>query len=125
MTATEQRRAALLVANEKRMSRDQLRRDLITGAADWRQMILEPPACIHGMLISEALLLIPGVRRTKVEQAGRQAFHAGITLTIRCERASMRTREWVAGNLLPAASGRLARPRQRARTGMSKSVLLP
>lgn len=103
---------ALCLANDARRELRDLKHGLRTGTHDWREVILEPPACVADWLLCEVLLLIPLIGRSKVELLDRQAHWEGMTLTVRAGRASRRTREWVADNALVhvAGSGRRARP---------------
>ena len=102
-------------------ARAQIRRDITTGALSWQSVILNPPDCLRDLLLSEILMYVPGIRRRNIEILGRQAFHAGLTLTVRAERASLRTRTWLvtAAEVFARGSGSRARRRRAARDGMS------
>jgi hypothetical protein len=103
-----------IAAHQIRHDRAQLKRDLKAGVVDWRSVILEPPACLGDMLLSEVLTgLIPGVRRGAVEALGRGASHVGLTLTTRAYRSSMQTRVWLVTAAEPFVSHGL-----RVRRGM-------
>ena len=91
----DQQHEAAVLANAKRLARAQLRRDLRAGLTDWREVLLDPPECLHGMLLSEILLMFPKVGRTTVERLGREGIGECVVLTVRVERASLRSRRWL------------------------------
>lgn len=109
-----------------RIARGRLRSDMAAGSVAWQDVILDPPDCVHGLFLTELLLMVPYVQRHRVEVLGEKAHAAGITLVVRCERASTRTREWVVENLFTRGTGMRARPRRHRRaSGRRTGVLLP
>lgn len=119
-------RHAAAAGRNKRSELSRLRTDMLAGRVSWQDVIVDPPECVHGMFLSELLLLVPYVHRHRVEVLGEKAFREGITLLVRCERASSRTREWVVDNVLAQGTVLRARPRgTRRRAGMRTGVLLP
>lgn len=88
---------------------------MVDGTVAWDDVIRNPPECVHGLLLIEVLVMIPGVGRRRVETLGRAAFADGIVLTGRCERTSELTRWWVCNHLHHKSSGRRARRHGSAR----------
>lgn len=113
-------------AGATKAARGRLRRDMAAGRTAWQDVILDPPECVRSLLLTELLLFVPYMHRHRVEVLGEKAHAAGITLVVRCERSSTRTREWVVENLFPRGTGMRARPRSRRRSqGRRSGVLLP
>lgn len=120
-------RVSAAAGRHKRTEIARLRADMMQGRRAWQDVIMDPPACVHGLFLSELLLQVPYMQRHRVEVLAEKAFADGITLVVRCDRASTRTREWIVENLFPrgpVARGR-ARPRHAGRRGgMRTGVLL-
>jgi hypothetical protein len=106
----QQRRDALDAANERRLERARVKRQIASGEIDWRMVILDPPDCIAGLLLTEVLLLLPWMGRRRVERLGMLAHEFGLSLTVRAGKASRSTRQWVVTYALPNAPGRRALP---------------
>lgn len=121
-------RTGAAAGRNKRSEIARIRADMNAGRVAWQDVILDPPECVRGLFLSELLLQVPYVHRHRVEVLAEKAFTDGITLVVRCDRASTRTREWVVENLFqhgPVMRSR-ARPRStRRRSGMRNGVLLP
>jgi hypothetical protein len=62
---TEQRMQALALANEIRMGRAQLKRDMKVGRRHLRELLEQPPELIDTMKILDLLLAAPKVGRVK------------------------------------------------------------
>jgi hypothetical protein len=61
----DQRMAALEIANEARVLRAQLKRDLKVGRASIGELLLDPPAFVQTAKVFDMLLALPKVGRVK------------------------------------------------------------
>lgn len=96
--ADEQRRAALVQANEMRGQLAALRRELRTHPHRLAAVLLDPPACVHGMPMIDVLRMVRAKRRRAwgAQWIGERALADGVNLLVPVDRASRRTREWAA-----------------------------
>jgi hypothetical protein len=65
----EQRLGALAHANEVRLARAQLKRDLAAGRLGLAEVLSEPPACAQMARVRELLLAVPGIGPAKADRA--------------------------------------------------------
>jgi hypothetical protein len=65
----EQRLGALARANEVRLARAQLKRDLAAGRVALAEVLSEPPACTQTAKARELLLAVPGIGPAKADRA--------------------------------------------------------
>jgi len=65
----EQRLGALARANEVRLARAQLKRDLAAGRVALAEVLSEPPACAQTAKARELLLAVPGIGPAKADRA--------------------------------------------------------
>jgi hypothetical protein len=57
----EQRLRALAKANEVRVARAQLKRELAAGRVELARLVAEPPACVQTAKLRELLLAVPRI----------------------------------------------------------------
>ena len=69
MTKEEQRSSALLLANQVRTQRSQLKKDLKAGRVDIFKLLEDPPEYIYSMKIMDLLLAMPKFGRDRVRRA--------------------------------------------------------
>lgn len=97
MTTLEQRRAALELANEKRLRIADLRRRIRTEHGALEDVLLNPPEELAGIPIIDIVRYAYDNRPAKTaERLGRLAIRDGVNLLMPLGRASARTREWTA-----------------------------
>jgi hypothetical protein len=65
----EQRLWALARANEVRLARARLKRDLAAGRVALAEVLSEPPACVEMAKVRELLLAVPGIGPAKADRA--------------------------------------------------------
>jgi hypothetical protein len=71
----EQRLRALQQANEIRLARAKLKKELASGKLELAQILAEPPACVRTARLRELLLALPKIGSVK---AGRILAQCGI-----------------------------------------------
>jgi len=71
----EQRLRALQQANETRLARAKLKKELASGKLELAQILAEPPACVRTARLRELLLVLPKIGPAK---AGRILGQCGI-----------------------------------------------
>jgi hypothetical protein len=64
----EQRLRALAKANEVRLARAQLKRELAAGKIELAQVLSDPPACARTARVRELLLAVPKIGPARVER---------------------------------------------------------
>ena len=67
--STEQRLWALERANQVRVERARLKRELATGRIELAGVLSNPPACAHNAMLRDLLLALPGVGPARVNRA--------------------------------------------------------
>jgi hypothetical protein len=65
----EQQLRALAKANEVRLARAQLKRELSTGAVELAQLLAGPPPCAETAKLRDLLLAVPRMGPAKVQRA--------------------------------------------------------
>lgn len=91
----QQRRDALVHANEIRRRRAQFKRDLKAGRISAHEYLLEPPEWLETMKVFDLLMSIPKYGRTKVNKLLQQCRMSpsktvgGLSLRQRSELVSM------------------------------------
>ena len=65
---SERRLRALAYANEVRLGRAQLKRDLTARTRTLDAVLVEPPACAQTAEVRELLLAVPGMRQAKADR---------------------------------------------------------
>jgi hypothetical protein len=80
MDVLEQRRVALATANEVRLRRAELKRELRAGRVTIEALLMNPPAYVRNATIFEALTWLPHYGREKASRLLRRAdIAAGTT----------------------------------------------
>jgi hypothetical protein len=102
----EQRQRALQQANEIRMARAKLKKELASGKLTLVQILAEPPACVRTARLRELLLVLPKIGPAK---AGRILAQCGIAHSKTLAGLSDRQRAELL-NTFPLTPGRSARP---------------
>lgn len=108
---TDQRDQARATANAKRLAVATLKRDIQAGRRSFADVVMDPPAETHGLLLID---LIDMTRRTRrgagLATIGRLALRDRINLLEVVERSSTRERVWVAqhGTYLSRCGARVA-----------------
>lgn len=113
MTPTEQRDAARLIANEKRMAVARVRRQLRNGEITLQEVFDDPPAELHGYTIADVFRMARCTQRyagsSSLKLIGQWAIRDQVNLMITLGEASARTRGWAATHGtrgLPGNTGR-------------------
>jgi hypothetical protein len=97
LSPTEQRMAALEVANSKRLRKAELRRRLVSERGALRDVLLDPPPEFAHMPIIDVVRLAQTSRAAKsLQRLGRLAVRDRVNLLMPLGSASLRTREWTA-----------------------------
>jgi hypothetical protein len=98
VTATEQRRAALEIANERRAAVAAYKRALRGGELPLAQVMLDPPADLAEVPLVDLARWSRGQARNNAwfVRMGQAALRERVNLMLPLGRASVRTREWVA-----------------------------
>lgn len=86
----DQRRAALVRANEVRAARRALKADVRTGRVDWRQVVLCPASEFQTMPVVVLLLAVPAIGKAKAELGMHKC---GVATTRTLGRLTDRERE--------------------------------
>lgn len=84
---------------ELRRAKALVRGGLHSGTLRIADVVHDPPACLHGLNMHEVVAWTRGMSRTRMEILNRKALGSGVNLMVRIERASGKTREWVAANV--------------------------
>lgn len=102
MTTAEQRESARQLANQKRLRIAELRRDVNQGRVTLAELLADPPPEILQMTLFDVIRMTYTSNRsgTSLEAIGRRALLDGVNLLVRVERSSMRSRQWVAENVM-------------------------
>ena len=98
LTSIEQLHANASVGLATRRARAQLRNDMVAGRICVRQVILNPPPCVHGMRVFEVLELAPGIGRERTARLNVRAARVEpipVNLMREVGRIGERTRRWV------------------------------
>src|SRR4051812_4057006 len=99
MTGREQRAAALAAANDKRLRIAALRRRIISERGALQDVLRDPPDELADWPLIDVVRLSYGKRTTvSMQQLGRLALRDGVNLMMPLGRASLRSREWLAGH---------------------------
>lgn len=97
MTREEQRTAALVRANDKRIARADLRARLVSERGSLADIMRDPPEVLADMALVDVVRLSYGKRSAaSLARLGRLACRDHINLLMPLGEASERTREWVA-----------------------------
>lgn len=105
-TTLEQKMSALQKGDAKRRARSRLRKKVVTGEVDIRDVIADPPHCIDTTLVSDTLLWAPRFGKERLITLNKRAVADGINLVSDWRRTSMHTRDWLLRNILPGSSRR-------------------
>jgi hypothetical protein len=102
VSPTEQRDRALIVANEKRMRVVEIRRQVKSGQLALADLLADPPDEILHMTLFDVVRMTYTSTRAgaSMETLGRRALQDGVNLLVQVGRSSMRSREWVAENVM-------------------------
>lgn len=65
----QQRLLALARANEVRMARAHLKREIAAGSIAFAQVLADPPACARTAKVGDLLLSVPGIGPAKTDRA--------------------------------------------------------
>ena len=104
-----QRQRALVAGNARRAAVAQLRRALQADPPSIRDVLLNPPEMLAGMLLVDVVCLPCGGRRPRTAvlmQLGRRAIDDGVNLLAPLDRATPSARAWVAANAVWVPRGR-------------------
>lgn len=97
MTATEQRDAARVVANERRTELAALKRGLRNGSVSLEAVLSDPPDELRGRLLIDVIRWTRSKSNGRaITEVGRQALRDNVNLMVAVGDTSARTRAWVA-----------------------------
>jgi hypothetical protein len=94
-TVTAQRTTALALANEARMDKASVRRDLRNGALTLAQVAANRPPSLCPMTLFALVLELPGFGSRRLEKLNRRALEDGMNLALTLGGASTRTLRWL------------------------------
>jgi hypothetical protein len=96
----EQRRGALVMANDKRAQVAALRRGARAGTVSVPSLLMDPPAALGHIAVIDVMLMsrasIPSQAYRRKAKLGRWAVADGVNLLVALGDASERTRQWAA-----------------------------